>query len=138
MVCKDFCLFCELRYYGVSLLSRFNKLKYEKVRPLKEKVDLTGEELREAEGKMVSLESRRGELEQRLRELAKNYEKATVDKNNQQEATVNMDQQVTALSDYSPKSIFPSNLKPMNPTPSPPLPSLAKQLTPPPKFILLL
>ena len=31
------------------------------------------------------------QLDYRLRELAKNYEKATVDKNNQDEATLKMD-----------------------------------------------
>ena len=57
-------------------------------------MERTGEELREAEGKMVTLESRREALETRLRELAKNYEKATVDKNNQDQATLKMDKQV--------------------------------------------
>ncbi|XP_075240849.1 dynein beta chain, ciliary-like isoform X3 [Convolutriloba macropyga] len=80
---------------------QYNKLKYEKVRPLKEKVERTGEELREAEGKMVTLESRREALETRLRELAKNYEKATVDKNNQDQATLKMDKQVDEATEFS-------------------------------------
>ena len=57
-------------------------------------MERTAEELKEAEGKMVYLDSRREDLEGRLNELAKNFEKATIDKNNQEQATLRVDEQV--------------------------------------------
>lgn len=61
-----------------------------KVKPLHQKVDETTAAVDDAEHKMSTLENKRKALEVRLSGLAKGFEEATIDKNEQEEKTVKM------------------------------------------------
>ena len=61
-----------------------------KVKPLHQKVDETTQAVDDAEHKMSTLENKRKALEVRLSGLAKGFEEATIDKNEQEDKTVKM------------------------------------------------
>ena len=61
-----------------------------KVKPLHQKVDETTQAVDDAEHKMSTLENKRKALEVRLSGLAKGFEEATIDKNEQEEKTIKM------------------------------------------------
>ncbi len=62
-----------------------------KVKPLHKKVEETTQAIDNAEHKMSVLENKRQTLEVRLAGLAKGFEEATIDKNTQEEKTIQMD-----------------------------------------------
>lgn len=62
-----------------------------KVKPLHDKVVSTTSAVDNAEHKMATLDSKRKALEVRLKDLAKGFEDATIDKNDQEEKTIKMD-----------------------------------------------
>ena len=62
-----------------------------KVKPLHNKVEHTTQAIDNAEHKMNILENKRKALEVRLADLARGFEEATIDKNNQEEKTIKMD-----------------------------------------------
>ena len=61
-----------------------------KVKPLRQKVEETTSAVDDAEHKMSTLENKRKALEVRLAELAKGFEEATIDKNEQEDKTIKM------------------------------------------------
>jgi len=61
-----------------------------KVKPLHQKVDETTQAVDDAEHKMSTLENKRKALEVRLAGLAKGFEEATIDKNEQEDKTIKM------------------------------------------------
>nr|XP_006816782.1 PREDICTED: dynein heavy chain 17, axonemal-like [Saccoglossus kowalevskii] len=73
---------------------RYHRLMLSKVKPLHAKVEETAAAVEEAEHKLSTLVSKRKALEDRLSDLAKGFEEATVDKNDQDEKTRKMDQQL--------------------------------------------
>lgn len=62
-----------------------------KVKPLHDKVVSTTSAVDNAEHKMATLDSKRKALEVRLKDLARGFEDATIDKNDQEEKTIKMD-----------------------------------------------
>ena len=70
-----------------------------KVKPLHDKVVSTTSAVDNAEHKMATLDSKRKALEVRLKDLAKGFEDATVDKNDQEEKTVKMDKMLHTAGD---------------------------------------
>lgn len=66
-----------------------------KVKPLHDKVVSTTSAVDNAEHKMATLESKRKALEVRLKDLAKGFEDATIDKNDQEEKTIKMDRMLS-------------------------------------------
>ena len=62
-----------------------------KVKPLHTKVDQTTQAIDDAEHKMGILENKRKALEIRLADLARGFEEATIDKNEQEQKTLQMD-----------------------------------------------
>ncbi|XP_053409232.1 uncharacterized protein LOC123561373 isoform X4 [Mercenaria mercenaria] len=69
---------------------RYHRMMISKVKPLHQKVDETTAAVDDAEHKMSTLENKRKALEVRLSGLAKGFEEATIDKNEQEEKTVKM------------------------------------------------
>lgn len=61
-----------------------------RVKPLHEKVISTTAAVDDAEHKMATLDSKRKALEVRLKDLAKGFEDATIDKNDQEKKTIKM------------------------------------------------
>ncbi|KAK6172547.1 hypothetical protein SNE40_016179 [Patella caerulea] len=69
---------------------RYHRMMLSKVKPLHQKVDETAQQVDIAEHKMNTLESKHKALEIRLADLARGFEEATIDKNEQEEKTVKM------------------------------------------------
>ncbi|XP_052258855.1 uncharacterized protein LOC127863384 isoform X2 [Dreissena polymorpha] len=69
---------------------RYHRMMISKVKPLHQKVDETTQAVDDAEHKMSTLENKRKNLEVRLAGLAKGFEEATIDKNEQEEKTIKM------------------------------------------------
>ncbi|XP_071095883.1 uncharacterized protein [Haliotis cracherodii] len=69
---------------------KYHRMMLSKVKPLHAKVDETTQAVDSAEHKMNTLESKRKALEIRLADLARGFEEATIDKNEQEEKTVKM------------------------------------------------
>ncbi|XP_070202269.1 uncharacterized protein [Littorina saxatilis] len=69
---------------------RYHRLMLSKVKPLHQKVDETTQAADNAQHKMNTLESKRKALEVRLADLARGFEEATIDKNEQEDKTVKM------------------------------------------------
>lgn len=82
---------CSTLCHWVHFVARYHRLMHSRVKPLHKKVEETAKEVEEAEHKMKTLEIKRSALETRLQELAKGFEEATIDKNNQEEKTQKMD-----------------------------------------------
>lgn len=61
-----------------------------RVKPLHDKVISTTSAVDDAEHKMSTLDSKRRALETRLKDLAKGFEDATIDKNDQEKKTIKM------------------------------------------------
>lgn len=61
-----------------------------RVKPLHDKVIATSSSVNDAEHKMSALDSKRKALELRLKDLAKGFEDATIDKNDQETKTIKM------------------------------------------------
>uniref|UniRef100_K1PIP3 Dynein beta chain, flagellar outer arm n=1 Tax=Magallana gigas TaxID=29159 RepID=K1PIP3_MAGGI len=66
---------------------RYHRMMISKVKPLHQKVEETTTAVDEAEHKMATLENKRKSHEVRLTDLAKGFEEATIDKNQQEEKT---------------------------------------------------
>ena len=69
---------------------RYHRMMISKVKPLHQKVEETTSAVDDAEHKMSTLENKRKALEVRLAELAKGFEEATIDKNEQEDKTIKM------------------------------------------------
>ncbi|XP_069115919.1 uncharacterized protein [Argopecten irradians] len=69
---------------------RYHRMMISKVKPLHQKVEETTQAVDDAEHKMATLENKRKGLDVRLDDLAKGFEEATIDKNEQDEKTVRM------------------------------------------------
>ncbi|XP_076457719.1 uncharacterized protein LOC143291635 isoform X3 [Babylonia areolata] len=69
---------------------RYHRMMLSKVKPLHQKVEETTQAVDNAQHKMNTLESKRKTLEVRLADLARAFEEATIDKNEQEDKTVNM------------------------------------------------
>ena len=70
---------------------RYHRMMISKVKPLHKKVEQTTQAIDDAEHKMSILENKRYALEVRLSGLARGFEEATIDKNDQEKKTVRMD-----------------------------------------------
>ncbi|XP_023931015.1 dynein beta chain, ciliary-like [Lingula anatina] len=70
---------------------RYHRMMLSKVKPLHAKVEQTTQAVDNAEQKMNQLENKRKALDIRLADLAKGFEEATIDKNDQEEKTIKMD-----------------------------------------------
>ncbi|CAH1797693.1 unnamed protein product [Owenia fusiformis] len=70
---------------------RYHRMMISKVKPLHNKVEQTTQAVENAEQKMRMLENKRKALEMRLADLAKGFEEATIDKNDQEDKTIKMD-----------------------------------------------
>ena len=81
-----------------------------KVKPLHQKVDETTQAVDDAEHKMSTLENKRKALEVRLSGLAKGFEEATIDKNEQEEKTVKMKKMLETAAQLRKVGVFFSNL----------------------------
>ncbi|KAJ8316216.1 hypothetical protein KUTeg_006230, partial [Tegillarca granosa] len=69
---------------------KYHRMMISKVKPLHQKVDATTQAVDEAEHRMATLESKRKEHEGRLLDLARRFEDATIDKNEQDDKTIKM------------------------------------------------
>nr|XP_022320176.1 dynein beta chain, flagellar outer arm-like isoform X6 [Crassostrea virginica] len=69
---------------------RYHRMMISKVKPLHQKVEETTTSVDEAEHKMATLENKRKSHEVRLNDLARGFEEATIDKNQQEEKTKTM------------------------------------------------
>ncbi|GFO25145.1 dynein beta chain, ciliary-like, partial [Plakobranchus ocellatus] len=69
---------------------RYHRMMISKVKPLHQKVEETTLAVDSAQHKMNTLENKRKALEIRLADLARGFEEATIDKNEQEEKTVKM------------------------------------------------
>ena len=81
-----------------------------KVKPLHQKVDETTQAVDDAEHKMSTLENKRKALEVRLSGLAKGFEEATIDKNEQEEKTVKMKKMLETAAQLRKVGVFALNL----------------------------
>ena len=77
-----------------------------KVKPLHQKVDETTQAVDDAEHKMSTLENKRKALEVRLSGLAKGFEEATIDKNEQEEKTVKMKKMLETAAQLRKVGVF--------------------------------
>ncbi|XP_064650622.1 uncharacterized protein LOC135502065 isoform X3 [Lineus longissimus] len=75
----------------VKGVARYHRMMISKVKPLHAKVEQTTQAVDNAEHKMSSLANKRKTLEVRLADLAKGFEEATIDKNDQEDKTIKMD-----------------------------------------------
>ena len=69
----------------------YHRMMISKVKPLHTKVEQTTTAIDSAEHKMSILENKRQALEVRLADLARGFEEATIDKNEQEDKTIKMD-----------------------------------------------
>ncbi|RUS89314.1 hypothetical protein EGW08_002921, partial [Elysia chlorotica] len=69
---------------------RYHRMMISKVKPLHQKVEETTLAVDSAQHKMNTLENKRKALEIRLADLARGFEEATIDKNEQEEKTIKM------------------------------------------------
>ena len=69
---------------------RYHRMMLSRVKPLHDKVISTTSAVDDAEHKMSTLDSKRKALEARLKDLAKGFEDATIDKNDQEKKTIKM------------------------------------------------
>ncbi|KAK3108743.1 hypothetical protein FSP39_014630 [Pinctada imbricata] len=69
---------------------RYHRMMISKVIPLHQKVEETTAAVDEAEHKMATLENKHKSHEVRLADLARGFEEATIDKNEQEEKTISM------------------------------------------------
>ena len=95
-------------YQALSSLHQWTKgvLKYHSlmihhVRPLHKKCEEIEKEVKEADQKLTSLDRKSEALNNRLRDLAENFEEATVDKEEQHEKVVKMKQQLQTASELN-------------------------------------
>uniref|UniRef100_A0A2C9LWF7 Dynein heavy chain coiled coil stalk domain-containing protein n=1 Tax=Biomphalaria glabrata TaxID=6526 RepID=A0A2C9LWF7_BIOGL len=68
----------------------YHRIMISKVKPLHQKVEETTQAVDTAQHKMNTLENKRKALEVRLSDLARAFEEATIDKNEQEEKTIRM------------------------------------------------
>ena len=87
---------------------RYHRMMISKVKPLHDKVVSTTSAVDNAEHKMATLDSKRKALEVRLKDLAKGFEDATIDKNDQEEKTVKMDRMLGTAANL--RQVWPINL----------------------------
>ena len=76
---------------AVAIGYRYHRMMISKVKPLHMKVEQTTTAIDSAEHKMSILENKRQALEIRLADLARGFEEATIDKNEQEDKTIKMD-----------------------------------------------
>ena len=86
---------------------RYHRMMISKVKPLHDKVVSTTSAVDNAEHKMATLDSKRKALEVRLKDLAKGFEDATIDKNDQEEKTVKMDRMLGTAANL--RQVWPIN-----------------------------
>ncbi|XP_022099208.1 dynein beta chain, ciliary-like [Acanthaster planci] len=79
---------------------RYHRLMISKVKPLHTKVEETTAAVEEAEHRLATLENKKKALEMRLLDLAQSFEEATVDKNNQEDLSKKMGQQLETANKF--------------------------------------
>lgn len=80
---------------------KYHSLMIHHVRPLHKKCEEIEKEVKEADHKLTSLDRKSEALNNRLRDLAENFEEATVDKEEQHEKVVKMKQQLQTASELN-------------------------------------
>jgi dynein heavy chain len=77
-------------YKWIKGVIKYNNLMLKRVKPLHAKVKEIDEEVKEADSKLASLNRKSEALQARLKDLAQNFEEATVDKKEQEERVSKM------------------------------------------------
>ncbi len=85
---------------------KYNNLMLKRVKPLHAKVKQIDEEVREADSKLASLNRKSEALQTRLKDLAQNFEEATVDKKEQEERVSKMKSQLKTASELNQVCFF--------------------------------
>ena len=80
---------------------KYHTLMIKHVKPLHTKVEEIEKEVKEADQKLTTLNRKSDALNARLKDLAQNFEEATVDKKEQEEKCVKMKQQLQTASDLN-------------------------------------
>lgn len=80
---------------------RYHSLMIKHVKPLHKKVEEIEKEVKEADQKLTTLNRKSEALNARLKDLAQNFEEATVDKEEQEEKVIKMKQQLTTASELN-------------------------------------
>lgn len=80
---------------------RYNALMIQRVKPLHQKVEEIEKEVKEADQKLGTLNRKSEALNARLKDLAQNFEEATVDKEEQEENVAKMNKQLQTASDLN-------------------------------------
>lgn len=80
---------------------KYNSLMIHRVKPLHQKVEEIEKEVKEADQKLTTLNRKSDALNARLKDLAQNFEEATVDKKEQEENVAKMKKQLQTASDLN-------------------------------------
>ena len=80
---------------------KYHTLMIKHVKPLHTKVEEIEKEVKEADQKLTTLNRKSDALNARLKDLAQNFEEATVDKEEQEEKCIKMKQQLQTASDLN-------------------------------------
>lgn len=80
---------------------KYNSLMLQHVKPLHQKVEEIEKDVKEADQKLTTLNRKSEALSVRLKDLAQNFEEATVDKEEQQENVSKMKKQLQTATDLN-------------------------------------